>query len=143
MQTERQEAPSFPEDDWLLRYEEEVRQIALRRVVQVLFLSKEPIKLAELLSAVNASINSVAAAFQMLKDVDAVEMLDGRVSLTKQGRRVVLRDRRRLFFPRVTVHYRPPDITSRDRRTKSNSFVDGKLPDVYRLAAIDTVSNDG
>ena len=142
MPTKHREELSSQDDEWLSRYEVEVRQIVLRRVVQLLYLEKAPMKLADLLSAANASINSVAAAYQTLRDLNAAEMFDGRVALTKQGRRFVLRDRQRFFFPRITVHYRPSDSPGNERRTKSDRFVDGKLPDAYRLEVIDTGSSN-
>lgn len=134
--------PSSPDDEWLRQYEAEVSQIVLRRVIQVLFLARAPVKLGDLLATANASINSVAAAFHTLKDHDVADYVDGRMALTQRGRRLVLKERRRFFFPRISVHYRPSATENAGRRTKADSFIDGRLPDSYRLARIDTEETD-
>lgn len=142
MQTTPNEEPSSPDDEWLLRYEGEVRQIVLRRVVQILFLTRTPVKLGDLLATANASLNAVADAFQTLKGEGVAEYVDGRIALTKRGRRLVLKDRRRFFFPRTSVHYRSSATERKSRRNRADSFLDGKLPDSYRLGAIDTEKTD-
>jgi hypothetical protein len=136
--------PRFSLDDseWLPRYEADVREVVFRRVVQVLFASKTPLALGDLLANSHASVNSVAAAFQTLRDRGLAELIDRRVALTKQGRRVLLRERRNLFFPRVTVRYRTGTRSIHERKTKADSFVDGRLPDTYRLGEIDMGMRD-
>jgi hypothetical protein len=142
MQTKPNAKPSSPDDDWLHRYEAEVSQIVLRRVIQALFIARAPVKLVDLLATANASINSVADAFQTLKSYGFADYVDGRIALTTRGRRLIFKERRRFFFPRMSVHYRPSATERTSRRAKADRFVDGRLPDSYRLGRIDKGKTD-
>ncbi|MEW6505963.1 MAG: hypothetical protein AB1457_18580 [Chloroflexota bacterium] len=139
MRTKTTERPSLRDDESLRKYEAEVSQIVLRRVVQVLFLSRSAMKIADLIGATNSSINSVAEAFQILKNQGAVDLFDGRIALNGYGRRLVLKNRRRFFFPRVSVSYASAasDKERNSRGPNVETVLDGQLPDAYRLSAID------
>lgn len=139
MQTKANERPCLRDDESLQKYEAEVSQIVLRRVVQVLFLNRSAMKIADLMSATNSSINSVAEAFQILRNEGAVDLVDGRIALNGHGRRLVLKDRRRIFLPRVSVSYASA-ASDKDRNSRGpnrETVLDGQLPDAYRLSTID------
>jgi len=99
-------------------------------------------KIGDLLEAANASINAVAEAFMTLNSLGAADLIEGRIALNKRGRRLVLKERRSFFFPRVSVHYRSGATTSRHRLPKDESLLEDRLPDSYRLGAIDAERTD-
>lgn len=132
MQTIVQEKHFLPEDELLSEYESTVLIIARRRVVKLLYRSKFPISIYDVLNLTKISINSLAAVYCELSEKGYLILSNYTLSLTSLGRRWALRNRKLIFMQEQSIIYKTFPKPNQPIREKLKRAT--RLPSNYCLS---------
>ena len=99
-------------------------------LLQLLYGRRAAVPIEDLMRDARSSLTSLAHAYIWLSGRGLAEQTETGIRLTPNGRLWAVKNRKRLFWPRVVVQYRPPDQPMNDT---SETRPEGMLPASYRL----------